>query len=244
MRPFRFSVIIPILNERENLPILFDELYQVLNFIAGTSEVICAVDARSTDGSLEYVKEMSKRYDNFKYLNIDTKGGQSTALQAGLEVSRGEYIVTIDADLQNDPNDIIKMVNLLDKYDMVKGARANRKDSFLKRNVSKIANYIKNFLVGEKIIDTCCSLQIIRSEYLRKIRIFEGMHRFLPTLVNLEGAKIIQVPVTHRKRGFGISKYGILDRAKVFFFDLFLVIWMKKRVICYTILENNISNNE
>jgi len=142
----------------------------------------------------------------------------------------------MDSDLQNDPKDIPKLLRKIDEgYDVVCGIRVNRKDSLIKKISSKIANYIRNKFTKEDIIDVGCSLKAFKSFYVKRLKLFNGMHRFFPTLLKLEGARIIQIPVNHRKRIYGKTKYGILNRAFVAFFDLLIVMWMKKRYLKYKI---------
>jgi len=140
-------------------------------------------------------------------------------------------VITMDSDLQNDPADIIKMIPYLQNYDMVTGWRQKRNDTRVKRLSSKIANAIRNWLSRENITDTGCSLKIMDRQYLSRIKMFRGMHRFLPTLMKMEGASVIEIPVNHRARIAGDSKYGTWDRAFSGLRDLLVVRWMQDRII-------------
>jgi glycosyltransferase involved in cell wall biosynthesis len=151
--------------------------------------------------------------------------------------ARGEKIVTLDADLQNDPEDIPRLLGYLDQYDMATGWRQKREDPWLKKISSKIANAIRNRLSGEEIRDSACTLRAFKKECVQNIPVFNGMHRFLSTLVKIEGYRILEVPVIHHPRKFGKSKYNIRNRMVRAFIDLLAVRWMKNRHIHYEIEE-------
>lgn len=224
-----FSVVLPIYNERGNLPRLFDELAEVMEKI-GQYEVLC-VDDGSTDSSRDFIKYYLQKHPQFKAICLAFNQGQSAALYAGFLKARGKYIITMDSDLQNDPADLLYMVGHLSQFDMVVGWRRNRQDSFMTKSASRIANYIRNKLSRETIKDTGCSLRIMKNSMLQNITMFDGGHRFLPTLMKMEGAKVIEVSVSHRQRLAGVSKYGIRDRAWCGFIDLLGVRWLQKRRI-------------
>jgi glycosyltransferase involved in cell wall biosynthesis len=143
--------------------------------------------------------------------------------------------VTLDADLQNDPADIAKLMSWLDRADVVNGVRALRNDSFVRRVSSRIANSVRNRVTGESVTDVGCSLRAIRTTYLHRIKLFRGMHRFLPTLLALEGARVVEVPVSHRARSHGRSKYGVGNRLFVGLVDLLAVRWMQQRAMRYRV---------
>ncbi|HDM08494.1 MAG TPA: glycosyltransferase [Candidatus Omnitrophica bacterium] len=231
------SVIIPIYNEEENIPLLYEELIQVLENIGSDYEVIF-VDDGSTDSSLEILKEIKERNPRVKILSLERNTGLSSALKAGIDKASGEVIITMDGDLQNDPRDIPKLLNYIQKgYDVASGWRRYRKDPFLKRVSSIIANYIRNKLTSESINDSSCMLKVYKSEYLKKIKFYRGWHRFLPTLLKMEGARVIEVEVTHRPRTYGQSKYGIKNRLIKPFIDTLVVAWLKNNRISYKIKE-------
>jgi glycosyltransferase involved in cell wall biosynthesis len=236
MQPVEISVVLPVYNEEENLPILVPKLVGVLNGLRKPYEMIF-VDDGSLDGSRKILKEMVPRYPSLRIIGFKENRGLSAALLAGMKEARSERIVTLDADLQNDPGDIPKLLGYLDQYDMATGWRQKREDPWLKKISSKIANAIRNGLSGEEIKDSACTLRAFKRECVQKIPMFNGMHRFLSTLVKMEGYQIIEVPVVHHPRQFGKSKYNIRNRMVRAFIDLIAVRWMKDRHIRYEIEE-------
>jgi len=168
-----------------------------------------------------------------RVIALDGRHGQTAALDAGFRAVRGEVTVTLDADLQNDPADIPSLLAWLDRADVVNGVRQRRRDSVVRRLSSRIANGVRNRVTGEAVTDVGCSLRVMRSEYLRRVKLFRGMHRFLPTLLRMEGARVVEVPVAHRARRYGASKYGIRDRLWVGLTDLAAVRWMQARALRY-----------
>jgi len=230
------TVVVPVYNERENLAILVPRLFEVLKSLQRTYEVIF-VDDGSEDGSGDVLKRMTGQYPPMRILKLKENRGLSTALVAGMREARGEIIVTLDSDLQNDPVDIPKLLDELDGFDMATGWRQKREDPWLKRVSSRIANAIRNQLTGEDIQDSACTLRAFRRECLMDIPVFNGMHRFLSTLVKMKGCRVIEVPVTHHPRKFGASKYNIRNRMWRSFVDLLAVRWMKRRRIQYEIME-------
>jgi glycosyltransferase involved in cell wall biosynthesis len=230
------SVVVPVYNEEENLPILVPKLLEVLKGLRKTYEVIF-VDDGSSDGSGGMLREMTTRYPSIRILRFKANRGLSAALIAGMREARGEKIVTLDSDLQNDPADIPQLLEHLGQYDMATGWRQKREDPWLKKISSKIANAARNRLSGERIHDSACTLRAFRRECLEDIWVFNGMHRFLSTLVKMEGYRIVEVPVSHHPRRFGKSKYNIRNRLWRSFIDLLVVRWMKRRRIRYEIEE-------
>jgi dolichol-phosphate mannosyltransferase len=225
------SCVIPVYNEEENIPILYRELKEVLNALGPESEIIF-VDDGSADKSLETIKEIQREDSFVKFISFDKNYGQSSALKAGFNKAKGDIIITIDADLQNDPKDINRMILCLDQgYDVVSGWRKKRVDSFKKRFASKIANNVRNKILKDYIKDTGCMLKIYRRDFLEKIELFRGFHRFLPTLLKLYGARVLELEVNHRERKFGVSKYGIKNRVFKSLIDTFVVLWIKKNYI-------------
>jgi glycosyltransferase involved in cell wall biosynthesis len=234
--PIEISVVVPVFNEEENLPILFSRLVEVLNGLHQPFEMIF-VDDGSSDGSRKVLKEMINQYPPLRLIGFKENRGLSTALLAGMREARGKKIVTLDSDLQNDPADIPKLLREMDHYDMATGWRQKREDPWLKKISSKIANAVRNRLSGERIHDSACTLRAFRRECLQDIWVFNGMHRFLSTLVKMEGYRIVEVPVSHHPRRFGKSKYNIRNRLWRSFIDLLVVRWMKHRRIRYEIEE-------
>ena len=230
------SVVVPVYNEEGNLPVLIPKLVEVFKGLGLSYEMIF-VDDGSSDGSRKILKEMASQYPFLRVLRLRENRGLSTALMAGMREARGEKIVTLDSDLQNDPADIPKLLEYLDRYDMATGWRQKREDTWLKKISSKIGNAVRNWLSGEAIQDSACTLRAFKKECIKEIPVFNGMHRFLSTLVKMGGYRIIEVPVSHHPRRFGKSKYNIRNRMVRSFIDLLAVRWMKRRTIHYDIEE-------
>ncbi len=235
-KPIEISAVIPVFNEKENLLLLVPKLAEVLKSLGLPYEMIF-VDDGSSDGSQETLKKMASQFPSLHIIRFKKNRGLSTALYAGMKEARGNMIVTLDSDLQNDPDDIPKLLGYLDRYDMATGWRQRREDPWLKRVSSKIGNFIRNWLSGENIKDSACTLRFFKKECIKDIPRFNGMHRFLSTLVKREGYRIIEVPVSHHPRRFGKSKYNIRNRMWRSFVDLLAVRWMKSRRIQYDIEE-------
>jgi dolichol-phosphate mannosyltransferase len=222
------SFVIPVFNEEENIPVLFREIQTVADQLDATYEVVFVNDC-STDDSLGTIHSLAVQYPAVRCLSFPMNRGQSAALGAGFRIAAGDIIITMDADLQNDPADIPKLLSHFGDYDMVNGWRRERKDTWSKRISSRIGNFVRNRLTGDTIRDTGCSLKVMRADMLKNIKMYRGLHRFLPILMRLEGARIIEVPVNHRHRRFGVSKYTNLRRGVEGFQDLLAVRWMMKR---------------
>jgi len=227
----QLSIVIPVYNEEENLQILIEEIKEAT--AAYKEKEIIFVDDKSSDGSLEIMKQIKRSNKDLGIRIVCRKerGGLSAALATGFAAAKGEIVVSIDSDLQNDPADIPKLLSYIGKYDVAIGWRKERHDPFIKKASSKIANFIRNSLTNETIHDTGCTLKAYRRKFLLKLKLFDGLHRFLPTLLKLEGAKVIEVPVRHRERRFGKSKYHLFNRLIGPLLDLFAVRWMQKRRI-------------
>ncbi|NOZ83633.1 MAG: glycosyltransferase family 2 protein [Epsilonproteobacteria bacterium] len=227
----QLSVVVPVYNEAENLPILTGEIKEAIKNYK--NKEIIFVDDRSTDKSLSIIKEikLNNKDSNIRIICRTKRGGLSAALATGFLAANGDIIISIDSDLQNDPADIPKLVSHIGKYDVAIGWRKERRDPFIKKISSKAANFIRNNVTHENIHDTGCTLKAYKREFLLKLKLFDGLHRFLPTLLKLEGAKVIEVPVKHRERRFGKSKYHLFNRLIGPMMDLFAVHWMQKRHI-------------
>ncbi|SHN63767.1 glycosyltransferase family 2 protein [Desulfovibrio litoralis] len=238
----KLSFVLPVFNEENNLPLLFEQIMAVMQNLPYEWELIF-VDDGSTDNSLECIKKLGNACSNIHFISFLNNCGQSAAFTAGFDYASGEIIITMDSDLQNDPADIPKMIEeYLKGYDMVIGWRAKRQDTFAKRLASRLANKIRNAISQETVKDTGCSLKLMRSEMAKKLPMFTGMHRFLPTLMKMQGAKVAEVKVNHRHRHSGTSKYSTWGRAKTAFFDLLAVRWMKKRHFNYKVKESSFDN--
>lgn len=235
-QPF-LSVVIPVFNEEENLQMLTTELIEVLHTLNKTWEIIF-IDDGSKDESFRVLRELQELSPQIKVIKFKKNYGQTAAFDAGFKAAKGEVIITMDSDLQNDPHDIPKLLDKIGDYDAVCGWRHKRNDPPIKRISSRIANSVRNRLSGESIVDVGCSLKAFRSDYVKKLKLFSGMHRFFPTLIKMEGGKVIEVKVNHRQRQHGSSKYNIRNRILRSFIDLLAVRWMKKRKLNYEIEED------
>jgi len=232
------SVVFPVYNEEENVPILLREIAAALDG-RGWSYEIVAVDDGSTDRSLEILRSLRAQYPTLRVLALEKNSGQTAALDAAWRAANGKFVVSLDADLQNDPADIPAMMQKLQQAnaDMVAGVRVNRQDTWSRKMQSRIGNGVRNWITGDRITDTGCSLKLVRKEAVDRVRLFTGMHRFLPTLVRYAGYKVIEMPVNHRARQFGVSKYGAMNRAFRGLADCFAVRWMGKRMLRYDVRE-------
>lgn len=226
------SIVIPVYNEVDNIEPLG---HSIINIMQGQNYEVILVDDGSTDGSAKKLKEWCTKYTNFRAIHFKRNAGQTAAMDAGFKHASGKYVVSMDADMQNDPADIPKLLEKLNTYDMVCGWRQKRNDPWIKRISSKVANFIRNKLSQEDIKDTGCSLKAYRRECFYRIKLYNGMHRFLPTLFKMEGFTVTEIVVNHYPRKFGKSKYGISNRALRAFRDLLVVRWMKKRKLNYEI---------
>ena len=232
------SVVFPVYNEEENVPILLDEITKALAGKPWTYEIV-AVDDGSSDRSLQVLRESKARYPNLRIIAFEKNAGQTAALDAAWRAARGTYVVSLDADLQNDPADIPAMMRKLEETasDMVIGVRVKRQDTWSKKIQSRIGNGVRNWITRDQITDTGCSLKLVRREAVERVRLFTGMHRFLPTLIRMQGYKVVEMPVNHRARQYGVSKYIAMNRAFRGLADCLAVRWMSKRMLKYSIRE-------
>ncbi len=233
------SLVIPVYNERENLPTLLAEIAAALDG-AGWSYEVVAVDDGSTDGSLDTLKVLKRKHPQLHIVAFERNAGQTAAFAAGFRAARGGVVITLDADLQNDPADVPRVVEALERTGAtaVAGYRAARHDTGWKLLQSRIANGVRNWLNGETIRDTGCSLKAFRADAVRALPLFSGMHRFLPTLIKMHGGTVAEVPVGHRPRRFGVTKYGMWNRVFRSLADAFAVRWMQRRALNYRVRED------
>lgn len=233
------SVVFPVYNEEENIPILLREIAAALDGKGWTYEIV-AVDDGSTDRSLAVLRELHAQYPTLRVLTFEKNSGQTAALDAAWRAARGRLVVSLDADLQNDPADIPAMMKKLEETasDMVIGVRVNRQDTWSRRMQSRIGNGVRNWITGDSITDTGCSLKLVKREAIDRVHLFTGMHRFLPTLVRHAGYRVVEMPVNHRARQFGQSKYGAMNRAFRGLADCFAVRWMGARTLNYRVGED------
>jgi glycosyltransferase involved in cell wall biosynthesis len=221
-------VVVPVYEERDNLEPLHAELTAALADVTGGVEFVY-VDDGSRDGSAEVLAGLAARDERVRVLRFAANCGQTAAFAAGFEAARGEVVATLDADLQNDPADLPRLLAALDGADVVNGVRQGRQDGFVRKLSSRIGNGFRNWVTHESVTDVGCSLRVMRAAPLRRVKLYRGMHRFLPTLLRLEGARVIELPVAHRPRRHGRSKYGIANRLFVGVADVFAVRWMQAR---------------
>jgi dolichol-phosphate mannosyltransferase len=225
----QLSLVVPIHDEAPNLAALHRRCCAALG--ASVRWELILVDDGSRDGSDELIRELEGRDPRVRGVYFARNCGQTTAIQAGIHASRAPLIATLDGDLQNDPADLAAMLAALGDNDAVVGYRTRRMDSWVRRASSRIANSVRNRLSGDSVRDTGCSLKLFRAEAVRSIPLFEGMHRFLPTLLRFHGYRVIEHPVSHHPRFAGRSKYGIRNRAWRAFVDLLAVRWMRSRIV-------------
>lgn len=233
------SVVIPVYNEEESLPTLWSELRGVLERLGLDFEVVL-VDDGSQDRSAEIIRAFRDEDRRVRLVRLKANAGETAATDAGFRAARGRLVVTMDADLQNDPADIPRLLAHLDQWDAVTGWRVNRGagDSVIRRISSRVANRVRNALSDESIQDSGCTFRAFRRECLRGLTLYRGFHRFVPTLLRMRGYRVIEVPVNHRPRRFGRSKYGVLNRAFTTSADLLVVRWMKARWLRYEVAED------
>jgi dolichol-phosphate mannosyltransferase len=233
------SVVIPVYNEEENLPHLWPELRSVLEPLGLTFEAVF-VDDGSRDRSAELIRGFRDVDPRVRLVRLKANAGETAATDAGFKAARGGWVVTMDADLQNDPHDIPALLSHLDRWDAVGGWRVNRGegDSLVRRISSRVANRARNLISDESIHDSGCTFRAFRRECLRGLVLYRGFHRFIPTLLKMRGYRVIEVPVRNRPRRFGQSKYGVLNRIFVATADLLVVRWMKNRLLRYEVAED------
>ena len=225
------SVVVPLYNEEENVPILQAELAAAL---AGIEHEIIFVDDGSSDATLARIKPEPE----VRVLHFEKNAGQSAAMYAGTNAARGAVVVLIDGDLQNDPADIPRLVAEIERgADLVCGYRAQRKDTMVKRLTSRMANFVRSRFTKDGVRDTGCTLKAMRRECVRTLVPFKGMHRFIPALVKGAGYRLVEVPVNHRARQFGLSKYGLGNRALRATVDMFGVRWLLSRRLDYRLKD-------
>lgn len=220
------SIILPVYNEEENIKLQYETIIKNIKPLKKTYEIIF-IDDGSSDKSFSILESIAKTDKNLKLVKFRRNFGQTAAMAAGIEYSKGEIIIFMDSDLQNDPKDIKKLLDKINEgYDVVSGWRKNRKDKLISRKIpSKIANKIISKVSNVPLHDLGCSLKAYRADVLKEVRLYGEMHRFIPVHASWVGAKIAEIPVTHHARQFGASKYGIQRTFKVIL-DLLTVKFM------------------
>jgi glycosyltransferase involved in cell wall biosynthesis len=229
------SLVAPVFDEAENVERLHARVVEV--FGAQPNWELILVDDGSRDRSPELIRALTAKDPRVVGVYFARNRGQTAATAAGIHLARGKLIATLDADLQNDPGDLPAMIALMDGHDAVVGWRMKRRDTFIRRASSRIANRIRNWISKDTIRDTGCSLKVFRADAIQAIPLFEGMHRFLPTLLRYHGFSVIEHGVGHHPRTAGTSKYGVMNRAFRALKDLFAVRWMRARLLRLPIQE-------
>lgn len=234
----RISVIAPVYNEKDNVTRFIEKVEESLKKEFSSYEIIL-IDDGSTDGSREILDKEAAKNGHVKVYHFTKNNGQTAALAAGFKIATGNLVVTMDSDLQTTPEDIYTLLPYLENYDMVNGKRETREDGFKRKLSSLVGNGVRNFITKDNIQDTGCPLKLFKKEVVDSFYLYEGMHRFLPTLAKINGFKVIEVPVRHYDREFGTSKYGVWNRLFKGLKDAFAVRWMKQRKLKYVIEVNN-----
>lgn len=230
------SLVAPAYNEKECIEEFVREADAELKKLGRDYEIVVADDC-STDGTRDVLVGLKAAYPALRVIRLKRNQGQSGAFEAGIRAARGAYVVLIDADLQNDPADIGRLVAALEgpgKADCAAGRRAKRQDNIIRRISSKVANGVRIWITGDPIRDTGCSLKAFRAEYAKRMKMFRGMHRFFTTLVRMQGGKVVEIDVNHRLRPRGVPKYGQgLGRTFTALRDALSVRWMQSRCLNY-----------
>lgn len=234
MENTRLTILVPVYNEEESLGQFKIEMDKYLNATKVGSQVLFVNDG-STDNSQSIIEEICANNALYHFIELSQNHGLSTAVKAGIDSCDTELVGYIDSDIQTTPMDFINYFEYFPEYDMVNGIRANRKDTGVKKLSSKIANWFRRTMINDGIEDTGCPLKIIKTDVAKRIPFFDGMHRFIPALIQLQGGKVKQIPIQHFPRYAGTAKYNLWNRMKKPFFDTLAFRWMRSRYIRYNI---------
>ena len=233
------SLFLPVLDEEENLRPMHAKIQEALKSLGKTAEVIY-VDDGSTDKSLQILREIAAEDEHVRVISLRRNYGQTAAMSAGIDAAKGEILIPMDADLQNDPRDLPLLLEGMRKFDCVCGSRVAARaqgDNFIRILSSRIANWVRNSISGDNISDSGCCFRVFKRECVADLKFFKGMHRFMPTLIKMEGFTVTEVPIRQNHRRSGQSHYNIGNRMFSSFYDLLAVSWMKKRMFRYKIAE-------
>jgi dolichol-phosphate mannosyltransferase len=228
--PPEISVVLPCYNEAGNIESMVRELRAALDPTARSYEILY-VDDGSTDGSAQEIESLAEKEPAVRLVRHNRNYGQSAAFLTGFQHARGKIVVTLDADLQNDPADIPRMLQLLETADAVCGVRAKRRDTFTKRVSSRVANRVRDWLLHDGITDAGCAFRAVRCEALEQLPSFRALHRFLPTILKIHGYTVVETSTNHRPRVQGVSKYGIGNRLFVGIADIIGMRWYRRRFV-------------
>jgi glycosyltransferase involved in cell wall biosynthesis len=241
------SIVVPAYNEEQNVPLLHQAIVKVLDARDVDAEILF-VDDGSTDGTWAAIRGQAEADPRVRGLKLRHNCGETAACDAGLRAARGRYVMTMDADLQNDPADIPKFLEALSQgWDCVCGTRVESRgqgDNFIRVASSRIANAVRNKLSDEQISDAGCTYRAFRRDCVAKLKLYRGLHRFIPTLLKMEGFTVTEIPVTNNPRLHGQSKYGVWNRLFKSFHDLLAIRWMKSRLLAYEVEETARADGE
>ena len=228
------SIVAPAYNEAENVQRLVSEVSAAAASLGQPWELLIVNDC-SADETPAVLRRMMGQCPQLRVISLRRRSGQTAALEAGLRAARGRYIGTLDADLQNDPRDIVRLLPHIveGECDMINGWRKSRNDPWLRLVSTRIANGVRNWLTHETIHDSACGLKIFRRQCIARVKLFNGLHRFIPTLIRMEGFRVLELPVNHRPRTAGVAKYGLWNRVFRALRDAFAIRWMQSRKITY-----------
>ena len=236
--PPTLSICVPVYNEAENLPLLHEAICKAVD-PHGIETEILLVDDGSSDGSWQAIESLVAKDPRVRGLKFKFNCGETAASDAGLRAARGKYVMTMDADLQNDPADIPKFIEALGQgWDCVCGTRVatrGKGDNFIRVASSRIANSVRNKLSDENITDAGCTYRAFKRDCVARLKLYRGLHRFIPTLLKMEGFTVTEIPVTNNPRLHGESKYGVWNRLFKSFRDLLAIRWMKSRLLAYQV---------
>ncbi len=234
------TVLVPVYNEEDSIPALAEEIDAAMQTLARPWECLW-IDDGSTDRTAGRLSALHNRDPRHRWVALHPNAGQSAALAAGLREARAALVAVLDGDGQNDPADIAALLRRLERgdVDMVNGVRRRRRDSWVRIVSSRVGNGFRNWLTGDRIRDVGCSLRVFRREFLDDVPVFKGMHRFIPTLARMRGCRVTELPVNHRPRLKGVTKYGIGNRLWVGLADTFAVRWMQRRLVWPQVRERS-----
>lgn len=231
---YEFTIIVPVYNEEENLERVEKELLAYTQISTKKTSILFVNDG-SKDNSQTLIEAICSRNEAFHFITFKENRGLSAAIKAGFDIVESPLVGYIDSDLQTDPVDFNLLLEHIGQYDLVTGVRAERKDKFVKNMSSKIANGIRRSFTHDGMDDTGCPLKVIKTDYAKRIPMFNGLHRFLPAMILLQNGKVVQIPVKHFPRMAGTAKFGLWNRLLGPLMDCFAYLWMKKKYINYEI---------
>jgi dolichol-phosphate mannosyltransferase len=235
----KITIIVPVYNEQESL-FKFKEKMDDFLLKSKFETSVLFVNDGSNDDSLLIIKSIARTDQRYHFISLSNNSGLSTAIKAGIDYVNTPWLGYIDADLQTLPTDFLLYFDYMPSHEMINGIRAKRKDTFVKKISSKVANRFRRWMINDGIADTCCPLKIIKTDFAKSIPFFKGMHRFMPALIQLQGGKVKEVEIRHFERYAGMAKYNLRNRLIGPFIDTLAFVWIKRRYINYTILDEKI----